>query len=109
MEQYLTITIFVAIIVPSISGIIIALYLLFGKANSNKAEIETLKGKVNDIIIQVSELDNMYAEMVNKRYEDQIKFTEILAKINVTIAEFDLTLKNIKEVIQEIKNDRKDN
>lgn len=89
------ITILIAII-----GMIIACYLLLnyriGKESNANA---TQASEIKTLFINLDKVEAEVKALSDKRMDDNIKFTEALAKLNNTLTRFDATLANLDKTL----------
>ncbi len=108
--ENITVSTFLTVIIPMVSAIGIIYYISANKISELKQqrvqdaqEVKNLDSKYNEIKAECTILRNSLKEVTDKRVEDQIKFTEILAKLNVTLAKVETTIKHFEETLSELK------
>lgn len=86
-----------SIIIPAV----IAVYSKFRKmektSERNEEEIQTLR-------LEVRELEGAISDLEKNRSKDVLAFTEILGKINITLAELKTTIHHLNDTLTSLKD-----
>ena len=110
MEQFVTLTVFIAVIVPCISGVVIGFYILFSRNNDLKVALDIQDIKIKSLQIDYDSLSKEHSQLLSKydnfiseRNENQLQFTETLGKIYVSLGKLENSIKHIEDKLKEIK------
>ena len=101
--ETLTITQFIAVIIPLTGGVSAALYILFGRIADLRAELVKSKEHLSLLATDNRDLQEDYSKLESNRNKDLLDFTKILGGINVTLTKVEGTLHHLEETVQEIK------
>lgn len=100
---FLTVNQFIAVVIPIIGGFLIALYIIFSQMSKQKTVISGLLAEIDEEKKKFEKLENEIDTIKNDRHADLLGFTNTLNEFNVTLTGFRVTLNHMDNTMKEIK------
>lgn len=103
MEANITISQFITVMLAVISAAGAIIYLLLNRISSLEISMGKLEDKIKDNSLCILNLQEDQDIIKEKRNQDLLDFTKILASINTTLAKFEVTIGHFEATMKEIK------
>lgn len=103
-ESMLSISQFIAIIVPCMAGIILGFYIIFSKLNKQSSDIENLKEDRNDLYKERDILREGIKHIEDIRHKDFIEFSRVLGEFSNSLVRFETTLGHFEKTLERLNS-----